>query len=144
MVLSKENPEPLLVQVLMSLRPAIFLAVFCVQYIWNPCLLKGIDDEEIDDDDEKGHEEAVAAVPDTESLSQWSYNFEKYNFFGKLCVLCVDMYLHQMVYPGGFNQCWAVIQFGWLELLVPVCKNQTQSRSDFGFGSGTGTGIFCK
>jgi hypothetical protein len=31
--------------------------------------------------------------------------FEKYNFFGKLCILCVDMYLHQMVYPRGFNQC---------------------------------------
>ncbi len=33
MVLSKDNPEPLLVQVLMTLRPAIFLAVFCVWYI---------------------------------------------------------------------------------------------------------------
>jgi hypothetical protein len=33
MLLSKDNPEPLLVQVLMTLRPAIFLAVFCVQYI---------------------------------------------------------------------------------------------------------------
>jgi hypothetical protein len=51
--------------------------------------LKGNDDEEIDDDEEeKGYEEAIAIL-NAESLSQRSRNFEKYNFFGKQCVLCV-------------------------------------------------------
>jgi hypothetical protein len=51
--------------------------------------LKGNDDEEIDDEEEeKGHEKTIA-IPNTESLSQRSRNFEKYNFFGKQCVLCV-------------------------------------------------------
>jgi hypothetical protein len=27
------------------------------------------------------------------------------------------------------NQCWAVIQFGWLELSVSVNKNQAETRS---------------
>jgi hypothetical protein len=99
MVLNEDNPEPSFVQVLMTSRLALFLAVFCVRYIWSPCLLKGNDDEE-----EKGHEEAIAIL-DTESLSQWSHNFEKYNFFGKLCVLCViciyiKWFIQEVLNPG--------------------------------------------
>ncbi len=59
--------------------------------------------------------------------------------------LLLDMYLHQMVYPRGFNhQMVNYLLRSYAVSLVPVCKNQTQTCSDFGSGSrtGTGTGIF--